>query len=129
MTLISQQPNSYNYYVRFIKKTCHFEKYNCKGLCFKFHMLLFLCEAFFVLFCFFSFFFLFFLFLCLRQDFSVFLFDCPGTHSVVQAGLELRDPNAGEKSCATRNQGEGGYNFSCKLVYFLPQKESKGDRK
>jgi hypothetical protein len=64
-------------------------------------------------FIFFSFFFVFFLFFnfylfiyFLRQGFSVFP-GCPGTHSVNQAGLELRNPPAsaspvlGLKACAT----------------------------
>jgi hypothetical protein len=56
--------------------------------------------------CSFSFFFFFFFFGFSRQGFS----GCPGTHSVDQAGLELRNPPAsasqvlGLKACATTAQ-------------------------
>jgi hypothetical protein len=53
----------------------------------------------------------FFVFLVFLDRFSLCISDCPGTHSVDQAGLELRNPPAsasrvlGLKACATTPGG------------------------
>ena len=57
--------------------------------------------------CFFFSFFFFFFFWLFRDRVSLYSPGCPGTHSVEQAGLELRNPPAsasqvlGSKACAT----------------------------
>jgi hypothetical protein len=72
--------------------------------CFSFFLLFFL--FWFVLVCFGFVLFCFVLF-CFRDRVSLYSPGCPGTHSVDQAGLELRNPPAsasqvlGLKACAT----------------------------
>jgi hypothetical protein len=68
-----------------------------------------------------------FFFLVFRDRVSLYSPGCPGTHSVDQAGLELRNPPAsasrvlGLKACAT-TPGFCGVLFVCLLACFLRMK-------